>query len=138
MTRPTEGARDRRRPTCCADEHRSDLVERSLYETLTYDAFPDIMQKDPNQQARGIMREIRRRTRVGGACPDGSPAKPGRSPAALNRLNRMSTKRYMNMRPLYQPKVMQTEPRLTNVRKIGKLPLASASWPANESSRRKL
>jgi putative transposase len=56
------------------------------------------------------MREIRRRTRVVGAFPDGQ----SRLNLAAARLRYIagtawSAKYYMNMRPLYQPQVVQTE-----------------------------
>ena len=51
----------------------ADLVERSVHETLTYYAFPDIHWQKirTNNPLERIMREIRRRTRVVGAFPDG-------------------------------------------------------------------
>jgi putative transposase len=51
----------------------ADLVERSVSETLTYYAFPDIHWHKirTNNPLERIMREIRRRTRVVGAFPDG-------------------------------------------------------------------
>ena len=51
----------------------ADLVERSVQETLTYYAFPDIHWQKirTNNPLERIMREIRRRTRVVGAFPDG-------------------------------------------------------------------
>src|SRR4051812_18238813 len=51
----------------------ADLVERSISETLTYYAFPDIHWHKirTNNPLERIMREIRRRTRVVGAFPDG-------------------------------------------------------------------
>ena len=51
----------------------ADLVERSVSETLTYYAFPDIHWEKirTNNPLERIMKEIRRRTRVVGAFPDG-------------------------------------------------------------------
>src|SRR3954465_4513429 len=51
----------------------ADLVERSISETLTYYAFPDIHWQKirTNNPLERIMKEIRRRTRVVGAFPDG-------------------------------------------------------------------
>ena len=53
----------------------ADLVERSASETLTYYAFPDIHWQKirTNNPLERIMKEIRRRTRVVGAFPDGQP-----------------------------------------------------------------
>ncbi len=89
----------------------ADLVEQSAHETLTYYAFPDIHWQKirTNNPLERIMREIRRRTRVVGAFPDGQSCLN----LAVARLRYIagtawSTKRYMNMRPLYQPQVMQT------------------------------
>lgn len=89
----------------------ADLVERSVSETLTHYAFPDIHWQKirTNNPLERIMREIRRRTRVAGAVPDGQSCLN----LAATRLRYIagtawSTKRYMNMRPLYQPQIMQT------------------------------
>ena len=51
----------------------AELVERNVSETLTYYAFPDIHWHKirTNNPLERIMREIRRRTRVVGAFPDG-------------------------------------------------------------------
>jgi hypothetical protein len=51
----------------------ADLVERGVSETLTYHAFPDIhwLKIRTNNPLERIMKEIRRRTRVVGAFPDG-------------------------------------------------------------------
>ena len=84
---------------------------RSVSETLTYYAFPDIQWQKirTNNPLERIMREIRRRTRVVGAFPDGQSCL-NLAAARLRYIagSAWSTKRYMNMRPLYQPHVMQT------------------------------
>src|SRR5215467_9949892 len=51
----------------------ADIVEQTVQETLTYYAFPDIHWQKirTNNPLERIMREIRRRTRVVGAFPDG-------------------------------------------------------------------
>ena len=51
----------------------AELVEQAVHETLTYYAFPDIHWQKirTNNPLERIMREIRRRTRVVGAFPDG-------------------------------------------------------------------
>ena len=66
----------------------ADLVERNVSETLTYYAFPDIHWHKirTNNPLERIMREIRRRTRVVGAFPDGqSCLNLAAAPAALHR-----------------------------------------------------
>jgi transposase-like protein len=89
----------------------ADLVEQSAHETLTYYAFPDIHWQKirTNNPLERLMREIRRRTRVVGAFPDGQSCL-NLAAARLRYIagTAWSTKRYMNMRPLYQPQVMQT------------------------------
>src|SRR3954467_1928153 len=89
----------------------ADLVERSVQETLTYYAFPDIHWQKirTNNPLERIMREIRRRTRVVGAFPDGQSCL-NLAAARLRYIagTTWSAKCYMNMRPLYQPQVMQT------------------------------
>ncbi len=90
----------------------ADLVERSVAETLTYYAFPDIHWHKirTNNPLERIMREIRRRTRVVGAFPDGQSCL-NLAAARLRYIagTAWSAKCYMNMRPLYQPQVLQTE-----------------------------
>lgn len=56
------------------------------------------------------MREIRRRTRVVSAFPDGQSCL-NLAAARLRYIagTAWSAKCYMNMRPLYQPRVLQTE-----------------------------
>jgi len=89
----------------------ADLVEQAVNEPLTYYAFPDIHWQKirTNNPLERIMREIRRRTRVVGAFPDGQLCL-NLAAARLRYIaaSAWSTKRYMNMRPLYQPQVMQT------------------------------
>jgi putative transposase len=89
----------------------ADLIEKSVHETLTYYAFPDIHWQKirTNNPLERIMREIRRRTRVVGAFPDGQSCL-NLAAARLRYIaaSKWSTKRYMNMRPLYQLHVMQT------------------------------
>ena len=88
----------------------ADLVEQSVYETLTYYAFPDWQKIRTNNPLERIMKEIRRRTRVVGAFPDGQSCL-NLAAARLRYIagTAWSAKCYMNMRPLYQPQVMQTE-----------------------------
>src|SRR3984885_7275943 len=89
----------------------ADLVERNVSETLTYYAFPDIHWHKirTNNPLERIMREIRRRTRVVGAFPDGQSCL-NLAAARLRYIagTAWSSKCYMNMRPLYQPQVPQT------------------------------
>jgi transposase-like protein len=84
-------------------------IEQSVHETLTYYAFPDIHWQKirTNNPLERIMREIRRRTRVVGAFPDGQSCL-NLAAARLRYIagTAWSTKRYMNMRPLYQPQVI--------------------------------
>src|SRR6187455_3784148 len=90
----------------------ADLVERSVHETLTYYSFPDShwQKSRTNYPLERIMREIRRRTRVVGAFPDGQSCL-NLAAARLRYIagTAWSAKCYMNMRPLYQPQVPQTE-----------------------------
>ena len=100
----------------------ADLVERSVQETLTYYAFPDIHWQKirTNNPLERIMREIRRRTRVVGAFPDGQSCL-NLAAARLRYIagSAWSTKRYMNMRPLLPAAGHANRSRrLINVRKI--------------------
>ena len=89
----------------------ADLVEQAVNETLAYYAFPDIHWQKirTNNPLERIMREIRRRTRVVGAFPDGQSCL-NLAAARLRYIaaSAWSTKRYMNMQPLYQSQVIQT------------------------------
>jgi putative transposase len=89
----------------------ADLVEQAVHETLTYYAFPDIHWQKirTNNPLERIMKEIRRRTRVVGAFPDGQSCL-NLAAARLRYIagTAWSTKRYMNMRPLYQSPAIQT------------------------------
>ena len=75
-------------------------------------AFPDIhwLKIRTNNPFERIMKEICRRTRVVGAFPDGQSCL-NLAAARLRYIagTAWSAKCYMNMRPLYQPQVMQTE-----------------------------
>ena len=88
----------------------AELVESGVQETLTYYAFPDIHWQKirTNNPLERIMKEIRRRTRVVGAFPDGRSCL-NLAAARLRYIagTAWSTKRYMNMRPLYQSQVKQ-------------------------------
>jgi transposase-like protein len=90
----------------------ADLVEQAVSETLTYYGFPDIHWHKirTNNPLERIMREIRRRTRVVGAFPDGQSCL-NLAAARLRHIagTQWSTKRYMNMRPLYQAAQIETE-----------------------------
>src|ERR1700728_5421578 len=90
----------------------ADLVEQAVHETLTYYGFPDIHWQKirTNNPLERIMKEIRRRTRVVGAFPDGQSCL-NLAAARLRYIagTAWSAKCYMNMRPLYQPQVLQTE-----------------------------
>lgn len=81
------------------------LVEEHLAETLTYYAYPDKHWRKlrTNNPLERLMREIRRRTRVVGAFPDGHSALM-LSAARLRHVasTKWGTHRYMNMEPLEQ------------------------------------
>ena len=81
----------------------AELVEERIGETLTYYAFPDShwIKLRTNNPLERIMREIRRRTRVVGAFPDGKSCL-NLAAARLRHIagTQWSTRRYMNMAPL--------------------------------------
>ena len=88
----------------------ADLVERSVHETLTYYAFPDIhwqtiRTNNPLERIMKIRGHPRRRR-----IPRW-PIMPQSGGARLRYIagTAWSAKCYMNMRPLYQPQVPQTE-----------------------------
>ena len=78
----------------------AELVETAVPETLAYYAFPEEHWRRirTNNPLERIMREIRRRTRVVGAFPDGNSAL-NLAAARLRHIasTRWSTKRYLNM-----------------------------------------
>ena len=84
----------------------------AVHETLTYYGFPDIhWQKIRiNNPLERIMKEIRRRTRVVGAFPDVQSCL-NLAAAQLRYIagTTWSAKCYMNMRPLYQQHLSETE-----------------------------
>ena len=90
----------------------ADLVDQSMYETLTYYAFRDIHWHKirTNNPLERIMKEIRRRTRVVGAFPDGQSCL-NLAAARLRHIagTAWSARCYMNIRPLYQPQIKPTE-----------------------------
>src|SRR6478736_2788913 len=102
-----KGACDRRRLTCRQNEHggRSGRAQRIRNADLIH--WQKIRTNNPLER---IMKEIRRRTRVVGAFPDGQSCL-NLAAARLRYIagTTWSAKCYMNMRPLYQPQVMQTE-----------------------------
>jgi putative transposase len=90
----------------------ADLVEQAVHETLTYYGFPDIHWQKirTNNPLERIMKEIRRRTRVVGASPDGQSCL-NLAAARLRYIagTTWSAKCYMNMRSLYQQHLSETE-----------------------------
>ena len=78
----------------------AELVANAGGETLTYYAFPEEHWRciRTNNPLERIMREIRRRTRVVGAFPDGQSAL-NLAAARLRHIagTKWSTKRYLNM-----------------------------------------
>lgn len=88
----------------------SELVEEKIGQTLTYYQFPDNHWRKiaTNNPLERIMREIRRRTKVVGAFPDGHSALM-LSAARLRHVasTAWGTRKYMNMDLLYQQKLEQ-------------------------------
>jgi len=82
----------------------AELVAAHISETLTYYAFPDVHWSKirTNNPLERIMKEIRRRTRVVGAFPDGQSCL-NLAAARLRYIagSQWSTRRYMNMEPLH-------------------------------------
>ncbi len=80
------------------------LIEESIGETLTFYAFPDShwIKIRTNNPLERIMKEIRRRTKVVGAFPDGQSCL-NLAAARLRQIagSHWSTRKYMNMVPLY-------------------------------------
>lgn len=83
----------------------ADLIEESIGETLTYYGFPDSHWRKirTNNPLERIMKEIRRRTRVVGAFPDGQSCL-NLAAARLRHIaaGKWSAQKYINMAPLYQ------------------------------------
>ncbi len=89
----------------------AELVETGVAETLAYYAFPEPHWRRirTNNPLERIIREIRRRTRVVGAFPDGESAL-NLAAARLRHIagTQWSTKRYLDMQPLQQAKQLTT------------------------------
>ncbi|WP_233417318.1 IS256 family transposase [Halovulum marinum] len=82
----------------------AELIEAHIDETLSYYRFPDShwLKIRTNNPLERIMKEIRRRTRVVGAFPDGQSCL-NLAAARLRHIagSQWSTRKYMNMAPLY-------------------------------------
>ncbi|MCP4545519.1 MAG: IS256 family transposase, partial [bacterium] len=82
----------------------AERVEESIDETLTFYAFPDGHWRKirTNNPLERIMKEIRRRTRVVGAFPDGQSCL-NLAAARLRHIagSNWSTRKYINMTPLF-------------------------------------
>lgn len=82
----------------------AELIETHIDETLSYYSFPDShwLKIRTNNPLERIMKEIRRRTRVVGAFPDGQSCL-NLAAARLRHIagSQWSTRKYMNMAPLY-------------------------------------
>lgn len=86
----------------------ADLLEERIQETLTFYAFPDShwIKLRTNNPLERLMKEIRRRTKVVGAFPDGKSCL-NLAAARLRHVagTEWSTRRYMNMQPLHEMKL---------------------------------
>ena len=81
----------------------AEIVANGIDETLSYYALPPEHWRclRTNNLLERLMREIRRRTRVVGAFPDGKVgADAGGGPATTCRRNEWGTKRYLQMNRL--------------------------------------
>jgi transposase-like protein len=85
----------------------AELVDAHVAERLTFYAFPDShwIKLRTNNPLERIMREIRRRTRVVGAFPDGQSCL-NLAAARLRHIagTQWSARKYMNMDPLHAAK----------------------------------
>lgn len=83
----------------------ADRVAQSIEATLSYHRYPDTHWRRirTNNPLERIMREIRRRTRVVGAFPDGQSARM-RCAARLRHIagTKWGTKRYLSMEALHK------------------------------------
>ncbi len=90
----------------------AELVEQRIGETLTYYHFPQNhwIRIRTNNPLERIMREIRRRTRVVGAFPDGNSALMLVA-ARLRHIatTKWGTRRYMNMDLLFKQEIDQQQ-----------------------------
>ena len=86
----------------------ADLVEEKIHETLSYYSFPDSHWRKirTNNPLERLMKEIRRRTKVVGAFPDGQSCL-NLAAARLRHVagTQWSTRKYMNMEPLRDMKL---------------------------------
>jgi len=124
----TEGRKDTRAAAVIGElralrlTRAAELIDACIGETLTYYAFPDShwIKIRTNNPLQRIMKEIRRRTKVVGAFPDGQSCL-NLAAARLRHIagTQWSTRKYMNMAPL---NAMQTSTHgavaRSNVRKI--------------------
>jgi len=86
----------------------ADLVEEKIHETLSYYSFPDSHWRKirTNNPLERLMKEIRRRTKVVGAFPDGQSCL-NLAAARLRHVagTQWSTRKYINMEPLRDMKL---------------------------------